>query len=427
MNRTVCRLPGWLAGAALATAGLVVAAPGTPAYACGEQGIATPVGGSLHSTWAAGTSPVRVSGGGLVAVPAGGTAPLAVTVDNAGGGFRGSIVLEARTSGPAGLPGMTVEQSVDSATSRTWRRLPEEGTAGARWFTADGVNFHPGQRTEGFRLGVALAVPGSRLRITAHVRDQAAREVGATTFDVTVAGAALRVRTTFPAELRRGGTYREFFVEVRNPSAVTYRHVGASLSMTGLTGRPNPREAGYLAPDVIRVEHRTDGGWRHLAVRSGCDPVFTAALGEPFDLRPGASRTVHLRIRLESSPATKPLHASYSVSAAPAGNADAYGTVGGELLIRPRLVPAPGPTGGPKPTGRPTPTGSSKPTDGAWPVAPTTDPPPQPPAAALPPAAAPPGLPHTGAPVWPLAGVGAVVLLGGAGALVASRRRLWSR
>jgi len=399
----------WLTGVGVAAAGLVIATPATPAFACGGQAGFSSGGTGLQATGVARLSPVQVSGPGRVNVPAGGAASFGVTVDNAGGRFGGSIDLEVRTSGPSILPAMTVELQGSSGNVTTWKRLAEEGTPGARWFTADGLSFHPGQRSEGFRLGVQPEALGKRLRITAHVRDTAGRQLGATTFDVTVTDAALRVRSTFPAELRRGAPYREFYVEIRNPSTRIYHDVRASLSLTGLTGKPTPREAGFLSSADIRLELRSGGTWHRLVVRPGCDPVFSAALGEPFDLEANASRTLHLRIRLDESPATKPQPALYYLYAGPAGKLDAQGSINGNLLIRPRQISATESAG-------PTPTHSAGPTP--RPTAPAT----HPAATTGPTVAAPDGLPDTGTAIWPLAG-GIALLLGGIGALVAVRRR----
>jgi hypothetical protein len=285
MNGTVRRLPGWLVGVAVAAAGLVIATPGTPAFACGEQAVVASGGGGVQLAGVAGVALVQVTGPGSVNVPAGGAALFSVTVDNAGRGFGGSVDLEVRTSGPSIFPSMTMELQGSAGNVVTWRRLAEEGTPGARWFTADGLSFHPGQTSEGFRLGVRPEALGSRLRITAHLRDTAGTQLGATTFDVTVTDAALRVRSTFPAELRRGAAYREFDVEVRNPSSRTYQGVRASLSLTGLTGKPTPREAGYLSPADIRLEHRSGGTWHRVVLRPGCDPVFSEVAPKSVELR----------------------------------------------------------------------------------------------------------------------------------------------
>jgi hypothetical protein len=70
--------------------------------------------------------------------------------------------------------------------------------------------------------GPGAAVPGQRLRVTAHVLDAGGAEVGATAFTATVTAAALQVRGTFPGEPRRGGPYREFDVVVRNLAAAAF-------------------------------------------------------------------------------------------------------------------------------------------------------------------------------------------------------------
>ena len=420
MNGTVRRMPGWLVGLAVAAAGMVVAAPGTPAYACGEQTWAASAGsaGLQRTAVATGLPSVQVRGGGPVTVPAGGAAPFSVTVVNTGGRFTGSVDLEVRTSGPAGLPAITMELQVDGERTITWKRLAEEGTAGARWFTVRGLSFQAGESGPGFRIGVGPEALGQRLRIIAHVRDSAGRQVGATTFDATVTDAAVRVRGTFPAELRRGAAYREFDVEVHNSSTRTYHNVRATLTVTGLSDVPTPPEAGYLSVPDIRLERRDGGSWHRLVVHPGCDPAPSAALAEPFDLKPGATRTLHLRIRLADSPATKPHPASYWLDAGPAGNVDALGSLSGAFLIRPHQIP----TRSPDPT--PTPSTEPAPTTMAPAPHPTAT---QPPATATPPLAAPASLPDTGAPIWPLAGGIALLLGGTAAALLAARRRHPSR
>jgi hypothetical protein len=83
--------------------------------------------------------------------------------------------------------------------------------------------------------------------------------VGSIEIDAVVTDAALRVQTTFPTELRRGGAYQEFDVNVNNPSTITYHNVRALLSMTGLTGVPTGRDAGYLSFKDIQLENRSDG------------------------------------------------------------------------------------------------------------------------------------------------------------------------
>ncbi|HEY3483013.1 MAG TPA: hypothetical protein VGL02_29380, partial [Streptomyces sp.] len=62
--------------------------------------------------------------------PAGGTAPLTVTVVNTGGRFAGRIDLEVRAGDTSGLPAMTMELQVNGAQTVTWRKLAEEGTPG---------------------------------------------------------------------------------------------------------------------------------------------------------------------------------------------------------------------------------------------------------------------------------------------------------
>ncbi len=271
MNRNVRKAPMWLIGVAVAAAGIVIAAPAAPALACpGDQAWAASGGkaGLLRTAVTTGLTSVQVSGGGRVNVPAGGTAPLTVTVVNTGGRFAGRIDLEVRAGDASGLPAMTMELQVNSAQTVTWRRLAEEGTAGARWFTVPGLSFQAGEVSTGFRLGVRPEALAKRLRIIAHVRDNRGREAGATTFDAAVTDAAIQVRGTFPAGLRRGGAYREFDVEVHNPSTRTYHKVGAGLAMTGLSAVPAPPEAGSLSAPDIRLERRYGGSWHRLAVRA---------------------------------------------------------------------------------------------------------------------------------------------------------------
>ena len=415
MNGTVRKAPVWLIGVAVAAAGMVIATPAAPAFACpGEQTWAASGGkaGLLRTAVPTGLTSVRVRGGGPVNVPAGGRAPLTVTVVNTGGRFTGSIELEVRAGDASGLPAVTMELQVDGEQTVTWRRLAEEGTPGARWFTVPGLSFQAGEVSTGFRLGVRPEALGKRLRIIAHVRDNGGREVGATTFDATVTDAAIAVRGTFPAELRRGSAYREFDVEVHNPSTRTYRNVGAGLAMTGLSAAPTPPEAGSLSAPDIRLERRDGGGWHRLTVHPGCDPTPSAALVAPLDLAAGATRTLHLRIRLADSPATKPHPASYFLDAGPAGNVDAQGSLSGSFLIQPRqsATNPPAPVPPPTTTQAPQPTGT------------------QPPATPTPPLAAPANLPDTGRSIWPLAASIALVLggtaaLGGTVALLAARRR----
>jgi hypothetical protein len=419
MNGTVRKLPVWWMGVVVAAAGMVIATPATPAFACpGEQTWAAPGGkaGLLRTAVTTGLTSAEVRGGGPVNVPAGGTAPLTVTVLNTGGRFAGSIDLELRPGDPSGLPAVTMERQVDGEQTVTWRRLAEEGTAGARWFTVPGLSFQAGEVSTGFRLGVRPEALGKRLRITAHVRDNGGREVGATTFDATVTDAAIKVRGTFPAELRRGSAYREFDVQVHNPATKTYRNVGASLAMTGLSAAPTPPEAGSLSVPDIRLERRDGGSWHRLTVHPGCDPTPSAALTTPFDLAAGATRTLHLRIRLADSPATKPHPASYSLYAGPAGDIDAQGSLSGSFLIQPRQSA----THSPAPTGTqaapPTTTQAPQPTET------------QPPATSTPQLGAAANRPDTGPSIWLLAAsiaavVGGTAALGGAAALLAARLR----
>jgi hypothetical protein len=136
---------------------MVIATPATPAFACpGEQTWTAPGGnaGLLRTAVTTGLTAVQVTGGGPVNVPAGGTAPLTVTVVNAGGRFAGSIELEVRAGDPSGLPAVTMELQVNGEQTVTWRRLAEEGTAGARWFAVPGLSFQAGEVSTGFRLGV---------------------------------------------------------------------------------------------------------------------------------------------------------------------------------------------------------------------------------------------------------------------------------
>jgi hypothetical protein len=419
MNGTVRKAPVWLIGVAVAAGGMVIATPATPAFACpGEHAWAASGGraGLLRTAVTTGLTGVQVRGGGPVNVPAGGTAPLTVTVVNTGGRFAGSIELEVRAGDPSGLPAVTMELQVDGEQTVTWRRLAEEGTPGARWFTAPGLSFQAGEVSTGFRLGVRPEALGKRLRVTAHVRDNRRREVGATTFNATVTDAAITVRGTFPAELRRGSAYREFDVEVHNPSTRTYHNVGAGLAMTGLSAVPTPPEAGSLSVRDIRLERRDGGSWHRLTVHPGCDPTPSAALAAPIDLAAGASRTLHLRIRLADSPATKPHPGTYFLTAGPAGDVDAQGSLSGSFLIQPRqsAIHSPAPTH----------------TEAAPPTATQA---PQPPeaqsrATSTPQLGAPANLSDTGRSIWPWAASIALVLggtaaLGGATASLAARLR----
>jgi LPXTG cell wall anchor motif len=414
MNGTARKTPVWLIGVAVAAAGMVIATPATPAFACpGEQAWAASgeTAGLLRTAVTSGLSSVQVSGGGPVNVPAGGTAPLTVTVVNTGSRFAGRIELEVRAGDPSGLPAVTMELQVNGAQTVTWRRLAEEGTPGARWFTVPGLSFQAGEVSTGFRLGVRPEALGKRLRITAHLRDNGGREVGATTFNATVTDAAIEVRGSFPAELRRGGAYQEFDVEVHNPSTRTYHNVRTGLAMTGLSAVPTPPEAGSLSAPDVRLERRDGGSWRRLTVHPGCDPTPSAALAAPFELAAGASRTLHLRIRLADSPATKPHPASYFLNAGPAGDVDAQGSLSGSFLIQPRQSA----TNPPAPAPPPTTTQAPQPTET------------QPPATPTPPLAAPANLPNTGTSTWPLAASIALVLGGtaavGGAALLGARRR----
>jgi hypothetical protein len=421
MNGTVRKLPVWWIGVAVAAAGMVIATPATPAFACpGDQTWAASNGkaGLLRTAVTTARTSVQVRGGGPINVPAGGTAPLTVTVVNTGGRFAGSIELEVRAGDPSGLPAVTMERQIDGEqTTVTWKRLAEEGTAGARWFTVPGLSFQAGEVSTGFRLGVRPEALGNRLRITAHVRDNGGREVGATTFDATVTDAAIAVRGTFPAELRRGAAYREFDVEVHNPSTRTYHNVGASLAMTGLSAAPTPPEAGSLSVTDIRLERRDGGSWHRLTVHPGCDPTPSAALAAPFDLAAGATRTLHLRIRLADSPATKPHPASYFLDAGPAGDIDAQGSLSGSFLIQPRQISA---THSPAPARN-----EAAPAGAAQASQPTET---QPPATSTPQLGAPANRSDTGRSIWPLAAsiaavVGGTAALGGAAALLAARLR----
>jgi hypothetical protein len=311
---------------------------------------------------------------------------------------------------------MTMDMAESRGTVKTWRRLAAEGTPGSQWYAVNGLNFQAGESGPEFRLGVAPEAYGSRLRIVARVSDAAGRQVGSTTVDVTVTDAALQVRTTFPAELRRGGAYRDFDIQVRNPSSRTYRAVSASLTLTALGVKPNPREAGYLSAPDIRLEQLSSGSWHRLVVHPGCDPSPWATAGPPFDLAAGASRTLHLRIRLAATPGTQTLIAHYWASTAVPRNGDAYASVDGTLLVRPRQV-VPTTSAAPVPPESPTGVDPSP--------APTTQPTvPAPSATAAPPGAtAPAGLPDTGPPLWPLAAGITLVVAGGPAALLARRRR----
>ena len=408
------RIAGTVLAAAVGAAGLVIVAPAGPAFACGEQGWAS---SAIGQPVAAVPGLVEVTGPGAVAVPAGGTGFFGVTVVNRGAGFRGGIELQVRGADPSKLQvPLTVDVAGSRGVVKTWTRLAEEGTPGSRWYAVDGLSFQSGEATTEFRLGVGSVGVGSdayssRLQITARARDAAGREVGTTTFDVTVVDAALQVRTTFPAELRRGAGYREFDVKVRNPSTRTYRSVSAILTMTGLGERPTPREAGSLTAADIGLQQLAGGAWHRIAVHPGCDPSPWARLGEPFDLRAGASRTLHLRVRIAESPATAPLVAHYWVSAGVRGNADAAASVDGDVAIRPRHLAS-----------RTPPTTPARATDPA--VAPDSRPAAPAPVVTDPPTVADPAsLPDTGPAIWPLAAGGALLVAGGATLLAVRRRR----
>jgi hypothetical protein len=418
MNGIVRRLPGSVFAATVVAAGLAIAAPAAPAFACGEDESWARPGSSAalrQPVAAVRLGLVDVNGPGTFTVPAGGATAFSVTVANRGAGFRGSIELQVSARSAAGLPAMTMEVSGSRGTVKTWRRLAEEGTPGSRWYAVNGLNFQAGESGPEFRLGVKPEAYGARLRIAARVLDAAGRQVGSATGDVTVTDAALQVRTTFPAELRRGGAYREFDIQVRNPSTRTYRAVSSSLTLTALGVKPNPREAGYLSLADIRLERLSGGSWHRLVVHPGCDPSPWATAGPPFDLAAGASRTLHLRIRLAASPGTQTLIAHYWASAAVPRNGDAYASVGGTLLVRPRQVV---PTTSAAPTQPDSPTGvdtSTAPTTQPAAAAPSSTP-------APPAATAPAGLPDTGPAIWPLAAGIALVVAGGAAALIARRR-----
>ncbi len=425
MKDVVRRLPIWLAGLTVAAAGVLVAAPPASALGCGEQAVAGFSGGTAEavrggtaevtSGVAAWSSPVQVTGPGSLAFPAGGATPFSVTVTNAGPGFTGRIQLQVTAKDPLSLPVTTMERSISSETVKTWKTLPADVAPGMRSFTADGLSFHTGEASTEFRVHVPLDALGRQLHVSARIQDAAGRLAGSTDIDATVTDAALRVHTTFPTQLRRGGTYREFDVDVGNPSTITYHNVRALLSMTGLTGVPTSREAGYLTFTDIQLENRSDGTWKRLTITVGCDPVSTAALGGPFDLRAGASRTLHLRIRLADSPATKPLAADYYLDATPAGHIDAQGSHSGRFLIQPRQTSTAG-QGGMKPTT------TAKPATAGGPTASPTTPTGRPEASTGLPVDAASRLPDTGRPIWPLAG-GAALLLGGVAALLYTRRR----
>ena len=64
--------------------------------------------------------------------------------------------------------------------------------------------------------------------------------------------AALWVRGTFPAELRRGAGHRQFYVEIRNSSARTYQGVRAYLSLTDPPGRRPHERPGTCRPRASR-------------------------------------------------------------------------------------------------------------------------------------------------------------------------------
>jgi hypothetical protein len=417
MNGIVRGLPG-VALVAVAAAGWAIAAPAAPALACGEQSWVGPGSSAAlrPPVAAAQLQSVDVSGPGTLTVPAGGTGTFAVTVVNRGAGFIGRIGLQASSRSSAGLPAMTMEAADNRGAIKTWHRLAEEGTPGSRWYEVKGLNLHAGETSAEFRLGVAPQAYGTRLSIVARVHDVAGHQVGSTTVDVAVTDAALQVRTTFPADLRRGKGYREFDILVRNPSTRTYRGVSAYLTLTGLNEKPNPPEAGHLDVADIRLEQLSGGTWHRLVVHPGCDPTPYAKAGPPFDLAAGASHSLHLRIRLAASPATRTLIGHYWVSAGVPRNIDAQTSVDGTLLVRPRQI---------VPTTAAAPVPPESPPSVAPSTAPTTQPAvPASVATAAPRAtAAPAGLPDTDLALWPLAAGITLVVATGAAALVALRRR----
>jgi hypothetical protein len=408
----IVRLSGAALGVALAAAGLALVGPAAPAYACDGQGWTAPGVGVLQQSTT--VPPVEVRGSGAITLPAGGTGTFGITVVNRGAGFRGGVELQVRSATGAGLPALTMEVAGSGGSVKTWRSLAEEGTPGARWYAVDGLSFQSGESSPEFRLGVGADASGARLRIVARVRDAGGRDVGSATVDATVKDVGLRVRSTFPAQLRRADAYREFDVRVENPSART-RPVRAFLSMTGLAEKPLPPAAGHLVASDIRLERLVGGHWQRLEVHPGCDPSPWAQLGAGFDLPAGASRILHLRIRLADSPATLPHPVHYWLSATVAGEPESEATVSGDFVIRPHLMPSPAPTVHVADAPRPAPSSSAVPTS-----APTADPP----ASAEPSLnAEPASLPDTGWPIWPLAVIGTLLLAAGGATLVAVRHR----
>ena len=432
MRSTTRGMAVWAAGAA-AAATLVLAAPGTPALACGAPAPPGAATRSADTATGAGaptdTGTTQVIGPGPVDLPAGGAARFAITFRNPDPAFDGTIALAVRaTDTDVPRPSVTVGQADHSGVLIRWRTLSSEGAAGTLWFESGRLRFGTGETSTEFRIAVpAGTAPGIQLRIGATVTDTAHRPFGATTFLATVTEAPLQVRTTLPASLRRGDGFRPFDIVVRNSSDTSRHQVRVNLAVTPLTGTPVPRTAGTVTPSDLVLEGRIGAGWLPMPLHAGCDPTYSATLTAPLHLAPGASHLLRLRIRIADSPATTPHPVLYFVSAHETGIAhpdspDTSGHLEGSLLILPhRITPTQPPKTQPTKT-QPT---KTQPTTEAPAPVPTPDADPTAGTGAPAPAAAPTRLADTGAPAWPLVG-GLTLGLGGLGALatlLALRRR----
>jgi hypothetical protein len=426
MSTTKRGMAVWTAGTA-AAATLVLAAPGTPALACGRPappGAATGSAGTATSTEApTDTGATQVTGPGPVDLPAGASARFAISFRNPDPAFSGRIALSVRaTDTEVPRPSVTVEQADHSGVLIRWRQLSWEGAAGTLWFESGRLRFGTGVTSTEFRIGVpADTAPGIQLRIGALVTDTAERPFGATSFLATVSEAPLQVRTTFPASLRRGDGFRPFDIVVRNPSDTTRHRARVHLTVTGLTGTPVPRTAGTVTANDLMLEGRIGGRWLPIPLHPGCDPVYSATLTELPDLAPGASQVLRLRLRIADSPATTPHPALYYATARETGarpdGPDTSGHLEGSFLIRPhRIAPRQPPT-------QPATQQKTRPTTEAPTPVPT--PSADPTAGTDAPAPAATRLADTGTSAWPLVG-GLTLGLGGLGALailLALRRR----
>jgi hypothetical protein len=353
---------------------------------------------------------LQVSAASSVQLRAGGATPLAVTVGNTGDRALGVMLLLVSGRDDLGIP--SVEVDISDPRGR-WTPVPADHGMGKVGFTAAGLAFQTGESTSGFRVRVPLGSLGRRLHIAVSVQDRAGALLGSTGIEATVIDAAPRVSTTFPGQLRRGAAYREFDIDVRNPSTVTYRAARASISLTGLIDAPQRPGSGHLSAPDIRIEQLTGGRWTRLPVLPGSDPVATATLRTPGpDLQPGTNWHTHLRIRVLGSPATAPLLADYFLTAGPVGNTS---DLSGRLVIQPRLTSGSGAT--------PTPTASSPATPA--PATPTASSPATPTPATPTDAAPPAPAGHGGPPAALLPAIAGALglLLTGAGVLIARSRR----